>query len=612
MCGIVGYIGTRQAQPILIKGLEKLEYRGYDSAGISVMDNGKISVRKVKGKLENLKRLLEEAPCGGTIGIGHTRWATHGEPLDVNSHPHLDMAGEIAVVHNGIIENYIELKEWLIKEKHCEFVSQTDTEVVAHMLSVYYDGDMLSTITRVLPKLKGSYALGIISMKDQGKLFCARKDSPLVIGRAEHGMMIASDIPAILDHTRDVLMLENDEIGVLTVDSAQVFDVNGEMCSKEIQHIDWNIETAEKGGYPHFMLKEIYEQPKVYAQTLSPLIKKEGGLTRFRRDTLPFTEDELKRFKQIRIIACGTAYHAGLVGRDVLREMLKIPVDAEIASEFRYNHPIILPDTLFIIISQSGETADTIAAMKEARKFGGVVLAITNVVGSTVAREADKVIYTMAGLEIAVASTKAYTAQLMVLYAFTAIMAQCRGVITEERASEFFEKLEKIPDYASKVLECAGEVWECAKKVYGRGSIFFIGRGLDYSLAMEGSLKLKEISYIHSEAYAAGELKHGTIALIEKGTPVVAIATQKRLVEKTVSNMEEVRVRGARILAITYQGNSTVSKVADTTFYIPNVDDMLTPMLSIIPMQLFAYYTALEKGCDIDKPRNLAKSVTVE
>jgi glucosamine--fructose-6-phosphate aminotransferase (isomerizing) len=611
MCGIVGYIGEKQAPPVLMSGLRRLEYRGYDSAGISVLGKDGIVVKKTKGRVQDLQNLLDADGAEGCLGIGHTRWATHGEPSDVNSHPHIDGSGCISVIHNGIIENYRKLREWL-EEQGCVFLSQTDTEVIAHLLGMHYDGDMLGTLTRVLPLLEGSFALGILCRHEPDKLFCARKDSPLIAAKAEDGCLIASDIPAVLEHTRRVYLLENMDIAVLERDGVTVFDQFGEPVEREMLHIDWDIEVAEKGGHEHFMAKEIHDQPKALRDTLQPMIERKDGLLAMREDILQMSAEQVKSFKRVSIIACGTAYHAGVVGKYVFERLLRIPVEVDIASEYRYRDPVTLPDTLVIIISQSGETADTLAAMREAKQRGGKVLAITNVVGSSVAREADYLIYTWAGLEIAVASTKAYTSQLMVLYALCAEFARQRGVLSGEEASGMFEKLLGLSEQAEEAIAGVDEIQRFASEQFDRHSVFFLGRGLDYALAMEASLKLKEISYIHSEAYAAGELKHGTIALIEEGTLVVAMATQQALVEKTISNIKEVKVRGAYVLAVAMEGDERVAKEADEVWYIPKTDDFIAPVLAILPMQLFAYYMALQRGCDIDKPRNLAKSVTVE
>jgi glucosamine--fructose-6-phosphate aminotransferase (isomerizing) len=610
MCGIVGYLGRDNATPILINGLKHLEYRGYDSAGIAVFNGDCIEVVKAKGRLANLEERLEGREVAGHLGIGHTRWATHGEPSDINSHPHTDVKGEIAVVHNGIIENYAELKAWLI-DKGCQFVSETDTEVVAHMLNQYYTGDMKDTLLKVLPKLRGSFALGIIVKSQPDTLYCARKDSPLVVGVGEDGTKyIASDIPAILEYTRDIYLMDNGEIGVLKADGVAFYDEFGAMVSKEIMHVDWDIKSAEKGGYAHFMIKEIHEQPAALRDTMSPHVDPESYT--IRQQEMPLTREQVQDIAGITILACGTAYHAGMVGKWLFEAMARIPVEVDIASEFRYRDPIIRPGTLCIIISQSGETADTIAAMREAKRQGARILAITNVVGSTIAREADQVIYTWAGPEIAVASTKAYVSQVMVLTILAADIAHKRGKMSDEELRDYVKELLTIPDKAAEVLEMNSEIQRFAHKHFDKRSVFYLGRGLDYALALEASLKLKEISYIHSEAYAAGELKHGTIALIEPGTLVVSLVTQSKVIEKTISNIIEVKVRGAETLAVAFEGDTKAKEEVKYLFTVPKTSDLFAPMLAIIPMQMLAYYMALEKGCDIDKPRNLAKSVTVE
>ncbi|MBC8531288.1 glutamine--fructose-6-phosphate transaminase (isomerizing) [Gehongia tenuis] len=610
MCGIVGYLGRDNATPVLINGLKHLEYRGYDSAGIAVFNGDHIEVVKAKGRLANLEERLEGREVAGHLGIGHTRWATHGEPSDINSHPHTDVKGEIAIVHNGIIENYAELKAWLM-DKGCQFVSETDTEVVAHMLNQYYTGDMKDTLFKVLPKLRGSFALGIIVKSQPDTLYCARKDSPLVVGAGEDGTKyIASDIPAILEYTRDIYLMDNGEIGVLKTDGVTFYDEFGTVVSKEIMHVDWDIKSAEKGGYAHFMIKEIHEQPAALRDTMSPHVDPENYT--IRQQEMPLTREQVEDIAGITILACGTAYHAGMVGKWLFEAMARIPVEVDIASEFRYRDPIIRPGTLCIIISQSGETADTIAAMREAKRQGARILAITNVVGSTIAREADQVIYTWAGPEIAVASTKAYVSQVMVLTILAADIAHKRGRMSDEELRDYVKELLTIPDKAAKVLEMNSEIQRFAHKHFDKRSVFYLGRGLDYALALEASLKLKEISYIHSEAYAAGELKHGTIALIEPGTLVVSLVTQSKVIEKTISNIIEVKVRGAETLAVAFEGDTKAREEVKYLFTVPKTSDLFAPMLAIIPMQMLAYYMALEKGCDIDKPRNLAKSVTVE
>ena len=609
MCGIVGYNGQRQAMDILISGLKRLEYRGYDSAGIAIFNGENIAVTKAKGRLVNLEGRLKDAPLTGSIGIGHTRWATHGEPSDINSHPHTDVKGEIAIVHNGIIENYLPLKE-MLQGKGCVFVSETDTEVVAHLLNYYYEGDMLATIYKVLPMLKGSFALGILCKSQPEKLFAVRKDSPLVVGHTDHGCFMASDIPAILEYCRDVYLLDDLDVAVLGKDGLEILDAFGNQLNREPLHVDWNIKTAEKGGYEHFMIKEIHEEPLSLKDTLTPHVTAGGDLD---ADSMPVDAETVQKIEHITVLACGTAYHAGLVGKALIEKICRIPVDAEVASEFRYRDPIIQPNTLFIVVSQSGETADTIAALREAQSQGCKVLAITNVVGSTVSREADYVIYTWAGPEIAVASTKAYISQLMVFYILTLDFALKRGRLDAAQAHGLIGELMALPSKAKDLLDQKNRIQRFAHTHYDHHSVFYLGRGLDYALAQEASLKLKEISYIHSEAYAAGELKHGTIALIEPGTLVVALVTQRQLMEKTISNIKEVKVRGAEVLALcTPDTADEVEKEVDVVWRIPGVPADLAPVLAIVPMQMLAYYMALEKGCDIDKPRNLAKSVTVE
>lgn len=611
MCGIIGYNGDEQVVPVLLQGLERLEYRGYDSAGIAVYSNGAINIRKTKGKLENLRQALDNTEIRGTLGIGHTRWATHGEPSDINSHPHSNMDGDIALVHNGIIENYQALKSMLI-EKGKAFVSQTDTEVIVHLLDYYYDGDMLTTLQRVLPLLQGSFALGIISARCPEKMYCARKDSPLVVGKTKHGTLIASDIPAILEYSRDVYLLENMEIAVMTKDEIEIYNQLGQKVKKEALHVDWDAKVAQKSGFPHFMLKEMHEEPTALHDTLMPNIDTSSGTPCIRSEQMPLEAEYVKSIKHIMIVACGTAYHAGLVGKNIIERYLRIPVTVDIASEFRYRDPIINKDDLVIVISQSGETADTIAAMREAKNKGARTLAICNVVGSTISREADYVVHTWAGPEIAVASTKAYVSQLISIYTLFIDLAQKRGVFDSAKVAQLLEELMTLPDKAKTILGSKTQIQKFAQENYNKKSVFYIGRGLDYALAQEASLKLKEISYIHSEALAAGELKHGTIALIEEGTLVIAFVTQEELQEKTISNITECRVRGAKILAVVMEGNNALDNEADFIWKLPRTMKEFAPVLAILPMQLLAYYTAVANGCDVDKPRNLAKSVTVE
>jgi len=612
MCGIIGYTGEKQVVPILLQGLERLEYRGYDSAGIAVYSNDGIKVIKAKGRLNNLCNKVKEYNIQSVSGIGHTRWATHGEPSDTNSHPHINMAGDIAIVHNGIIENYRTLKQKLVS-KGVVFSSETDTEVIVHLLDYYYNGDMLNAIFEVLGQLQGSFALGIISKDYPDKLFCTRKDSPLVVGKSEHGSFIASDIPAILEYSRDVYLLDDMEVAVLSKDKIDIYDSIGNKVNKEIMHIDWDIKVAEKAGYEHFMMKEMHEEPLALRDTLKPNIDALGDRPILRAQQMPLSDEYVKNLRHISIVACGTAYHAGVVAKAIIERICRVPVEVDIASEFRYRNPIINKDDLVIIISQSGETADTIAAMRESKKKGAVVLAICNVVGSTISREADYVCYTWAGPEIAVASTKAYVSQLMMLYILILDIAEKRGNMTSNQVSEAISELLLLPNKVQKLInDIEKEISRFASTHFDKKSVFYLGRGLDYALALEASLKLKEISYIHSEAYAAGELKHGTIALIEEGTLVVALATQDELMEKTISNITEVRVRGAEVLAIVNEGNEKMAQEADVIWAIPNTLPIFRPILAILPMQMMAYYMALSKGCDIDKPRNLAKSVTVE
>lgn len=608
MCGIVGYLGEKDASKVLIEGLSKLEYRGYDSAGVAIIQNKNISTEKKKGRLANLQKRLQEAPLKGQIGIGHTRWATHGEPSDVNSHPHMNSNETIAVVHNGIVENYMVLREWLKSEGY-QFKSETDTEVIPQLVDYYYNGNLLDAVIKAVDKMQGSYALGVISNDEPDKMIAVRKDSPLIVGVGEGEFFIASDIPAVLNHTRDVYLLDDNEFVVIDREGVKLFDKNRNKIDKDIFHVTWNADAAEKGGYDHFMLKEIYEQPKAIKDTLTSRVIK-GELIKL--DSITITKEQLKDIDKIYIVACGTAYHAGLVGKYVIEKLAKIPVEVDIASEFRYRDPFITEKTLLIVVSQSGETADTMAALRLAKSKNARVLAITNVVGSSAAREAEDVLYTWAGPEIAVASTKAYVTQLIALYIVALYFAEKIGSIREKEIEKIKSGLLDLSERAAEVLENTDDIKEFAKEVAKHKDIFFLGRGLDYAVAMEGSLKLKEISYIHSEAYAGGELKHGTIALIEEGTVVIALATQSNLFEKMISNIKEVTTRGAKVLAISKEGYEDIEKVVDTTIYIPRVRSVLAPILSVIPLQLLAYYVSVEKGCDVDKPRNLAKSVTVE
>lgn len=608
MCGIVGYIGKEQAAPIILDGLAKLEYRGYDSAGMAVFDGKAIQTRKAMGRLkvlENLTKGGETMP--GCSGIGHTRWATHGAPNDRNAHPHINRTGTIAVVHNGIIENYIPLKKKL-EEKGYEFRSETDTEVLAHLMDYYYKGNPLEAIAKVLHRVEGSYALGILFADFPDEIYAARKDSPLIVGRNETGCFIASDVPAILKYTRTVYYMDNQEIAALRSDGLRFFSVDQEELEKEPVSIDWDADAAEKAGYEHFMLKEIYEQPKTLSDTISPRIKDDD----IRIDELKMTDEELRAVRKIHIVACGSAYHAGVTGKYVLEELPRIPVEVDVASEFRYRNPILEEGTMVIVISQSGETADTLAALRESKARGFKVLGIVNVVGSSIAREADACLYTWAGPEIAVATTKAYSAQLAAMYLLAMKFAKVRGTLDAVKYRQLLADLKCIPDQIELLLGQKEKIQHFANRYLGARDVFFIGRGIDYAISLEGSLKLKEISYIHSEAYAAGELKHGTISLIEEGTLVVAISTQPELFQKTISNMVEVKSRGAFVMAVTNEENKAIEKAADYVIYIPDTAPCFSNSLAIIPLQLFAYYIAVGRGCDVDKPRNLAKSVTVE
>ena len=609
MCGIVGYLGNKKATEVLVEGLSKLEYRGYDSAGVAVNTGDELSIRKFKGRLAVLSDDLEKSPIQGTLGIGHTRWATHGEPSDVNSHPHFNKDKSIAVVHNGIIENYMELKEELQKEGY-EFLSQTDTEVIAHLVDKYYEGNLFDAVYNATKKLRGAYAIGAICKDNNNELVAVRKDSPLIVGLGEGENFIASDIPAILKYTKNVYFLENGEFVHIQNDTVTVLDENRNVVKKEVNEITWDVESASKGGYEHFMLKEIYEQPNGVKETLVRRLDENGDI---KLDDIKMTKKDLEKINKVYIIACGTAYHAGLVGKYAIEKFAKIPVTCDIASEFRYNDPFVDENTLVILVSQSGETADTLASLRYAKDKGARIMSVTNVVGSSIARESDDVFYTWAGPEVSVASTKAYTTQLVSFYMIALDFAIKKGSITKEYYHEMIEKLKQMPEKVTKALEQENYIKEdIAKSIKDRENAFYLGRGLDYSIAMEGALKIKEISYIHAEAFAAGELKHGTIALIEKGIPVIAIATQDSLFEKMVSSMEEVRARGAYVIAVAKEKNKEVEKSADKVIYIPDVDDILSSILTVLPLQLLSYYAAIERGCDVDKPRNLAKSVTVE
>ena len=611
MCGIVGYVGKAQAAPILLDGLSKLEYRGYDSSGMAVYDGEKINIKKATGKLKVLSELTHDGTeMPGTIGIGHTRWATHGEPSDTNAHPHFNQDRTIAVVHNGIIENYQKLKNRL-EEKGYEFCSETDTEVVAHLLDYYYKKygkDILTAITKIMHRVEGSYALGIIFQDQPHLVYSVRKDSPLIVGKAQDGNLLASDVPAVLKYTRDVYFIENEEVACLSEQDIHFYNVDGEEIEKEAKHIDWDINAAEKNGYEHFMLKEIYEQPKAVRDTISPRIK-DGQIV---IEELGMSDEEIRNINKIRIVACGSAYHTGVTNKYVFEGLARIPVEVDLASEFRYRNPILEKGELLIIISQSGETADSLAALRLAKEHGITTLGIVNVVGSSIAREADKVMYTWAGPEIAVATTKAYSCQLVALYILALKFAHVRGEINDETLREYLRDIEMLPNQIEGLLGNRERIQKFANRYVAAKDVFFIGRGIDYAISLEGSLKLKEISYIHSEAYAAGELKHGTISLIEDGTLVTAVVTQEDLYKKTISNIVEVKTRGAVVLAITNEDNLEIEKCADYTIYVPKTNPYFANSLAIIPLQIFSYYVSVGRGLDVDKPRNLAKSVTVE
>ncbi|WP_195576547.1 glutamine--fructose-6-phosphate transaminase (isomerizing) [Paenibacillus sp. 1001270B_150601_E10] len=611
MCGIVGYIGTRNSQEVLLEGLSRLEYRGYDSAGIAVMTSEGLEIRKAEGRLANLAGQLEGEPLTGEVGIGHTRWATHGKPSDENSHPHTDVTMKFSVVHNGIIENYLELKEELMAEG-VVFRSETDTEVISHLIAREYQGDLVKAVQHAIRHLRGAFALGVLTEHEPDRLVAVRCASPLVIGIGEGENFIGSDIPAILQYTRRVYILNDNEMAVLTKDAVDLMTIEGNSISREMIVVDWDALTAEKGGYDHFMLKEINEQPKAYRDTMRGRLRE--GLAGVKLPELKMiTHERLCEIRNVHIVACGTAYHAGLVGRSLIEHNVKIPVETDVASEYRYRNPIITPNTLVIVVSQSGETADTLAALREAKRCGASVLAITNVVGSSVAREADDTIVTWAGPEIAVASTKAYTSQLVAFMLFSLYWAEQLETLSQAEIRHQLAAIEALPEQVEAILAQEDQLKRVAEELAEHDSLFFIGRGVDYAVSLEGSLKLKEISYIHSEAYPAGELKHGTLALIEEGVPVIALVTQPSLVEKMISNMKEVKARGGHIFAIVDQAHKEqVAKAADEIFVLPTTLAHLNPALSVVPTQLIAYYASLALGHDVDKPRNLAKSVTVE
>ena len=610
MCGIVGYIGFNQASDFLLDGMAKLEYRGYDSAGIAVIGaENVIKIQKKVGRLANLEAIVKADPNEGTVGIGHTRWATHGRPSDMNSHPHSSEDGKFAVVHNGIIENYMPLKEELI-EKGYYFKSETDTEVVAHLLADMYDGDFVGTVRRMLARVDGAYALEIICADEPDKIICTKKENPLVIGLGKGENFVASDIPAIINYTRDTYILSDGELAIVTRDNVSVFDREGNAVDKEIFHVSWNAEAAEKGGYEHFMLKEIHDQPKAVRDTFGTHISEDGKTVIF--DELNWTADDVAAFNKILIVACGTAYHAGLVTKQYIENLARIPVNVEIASEYRYSNPLTDDKTLCIVISQSGETSDTLAALKEAKRHGAKSLAITNVVGSSISREADNTVYTWAGPEISVASTKAYTTQLVAGLLFAVYLGQLNGKMDPALGGEILCGVKSLPTLIHEIFEVDEDMKAFAKHYGFKSDAFFLGRAIDYAVAMEGALKLKEISYIHAEAYAGGELKHGTLALIEEGVPVIALATQEDVYDKMISNIREVKAREAVVIGIGMKGDEELSKHVDHTIYVPRANKFIAPILAVVPLQLLAYYAAITRGADVDKPRNLAKSVTVE
>ncbi|KAF1085063.1 Glutamine--fructose-6-phosphate aminotransferase (isomerizing) [Sporotomaculum syntrophicum] len=609
MCGIVGYIGGRQAASILLDGLQKLEYRGYDSAGIAVIQDNAIELQKKAGKLAILREQMSVSMPTATVGIGHTRWATHGRPSDANSHPHLDCSGRFTVVHNGIIENYLPLREWLITRGHV-FRSETDTEVLPHLIEEFYTGNLVETMQQVLKQVTGSYAMVVLALDEPSRLVAIRNDSPLVVGLGDGENFLASDLPALLAYTRRTYILEDGEIAVLTREQVQVFDQAGQPVAKQVFTVNWEAKQAEKDGYAHFMLKEIHEQPRAIKDTLSGRIAADGGSITLHEINIP--EAQLPDINKIFITACGTAYHAGLVGKHIIESLARIPVEVDIASEFRYRNPLLDRHSLVIVVSQSGETADTLAALREARRKGARVLAVTNVVDSSVAREADDVLYTWAGPEIAVASTKAYTTQLVAMYLIGLYLAQGRGTIKPEELKGIITGLRELPDKVNAILKDSHGIEAFVRQYRDCADVFFIGRGLDYAVAMEGSLKLKEISYIHAEAYAAGELKHGTLALIVQDVLVIALNTQVTLFDKMLSNIKEVKARDATVLAVAMRGLEEVAKEADHVMYVPDTHQVLAPVLAVIPLQLLAYHMAVARGCDVDQPRNLAKSVTVE
>lgn len=609
MCGIVGYVGTDHAKEKIIDGLKRLEYRGYDSAGIALPINGKIEIRKHVGEIKNLEKIIGDPEFDSSMGIGHTRWATHGVPSDLNAHPHGNEDNSIAIVHNGIIENYQELKEWLANEKGVHFKSETDSEVIAHLIGVFYEGDLHEAVNKAVAEMRGAYAICAIAAAEPDKIVAVRKDAPLVAGIGKGFNFIASDIPALLKYVREVYLIENNETVVLTKDDIAIYNDRGQKVKRDVFHVTWDADAAEKEGYEHFMLKEIHEQPKGIFETLNRRLNDDGSIN---LDGISMTKEDIENFNKVYIVACGTAYHAGLVGKMVIEKMARVPVEVDVASEFRYRDPFVDENTLFIAISQSGETLDTLAALREAKRKGARVLSVVNVVGSSVARESDDVFYTWAGPEIAVASTKAYTTQLICMYLIGLYMGSTKGTIEKDYYDKVLGELKLLPDKVEALLGQEDAIAALAKKYYSKEQVFFIGRGLDSGVSYEGSLKLKEISYINSFAIAAGELKHGTIALMEADTLVFALATQDFLYEKMVSNVEEIKARGARVIGVAKEGRKEIESVADEVIYVPYCIDEVSPVLAVIPLQIFAYYVAKERECNIDKPKNLAKSVTVE
>ena len=609
MCGIVGYVGEGHAKERIIDGLKRLEYRGYDSAGIALPINGKIEIRKHVGEIKNLEKIIGDPAYDSSVGIGHTRWATHGAPSDLNAHPHANGDNSIAIVHNGIIENYQEIKEWLIRDSGVKFKSETDSEVIAHLIGIYYDGDLLQAVNRAVEQMRGAYAVAAIAAAEPDKIVAVRKDAPLVAGIGKGFNFIASDIPALLKYVREVYLIENNETVVLTKDDIKIYNEDGKVVKRDVFHVTWDADAAEKEGYEHFMLKEIHEQPKGIQETLVRRLNEDGTIN---LDGISMTKEDIENFDKVYIVACGTAYHAGLVGKLVIEKMARVPVEVDIASEFRYRDPFVDEKTLFIAISQSGETLDTLAALREAKRKGARILSVVNVVGSSVARESDDVFYTWAGPEIAVASTKAYTTQLICMYLIGLYMGSTKGTIEKDYYTQVLEELKLLPEKVEKLFGEEDQIAALARKYHRKDQVFYVGRGLDSGVSYEGSLKLKEISYINSFAIAAGELKHGTIALMEEETLVFALATQDFLYEKMVSNVEEIKARGARVVAIAKEGRTEIKQVADEVIYIPPCMDEVSPVLAVIPLQIFAYYVAKERGCNIDKPKNLAKSVTVE